>query len=144
MLYFGASLTGQAFPERDPVGRGAKQQDGVVGRGDAVSHYQGVEVDRLTGRALLLRRRLRDGEGARGEMLAGLRPGQRRVVLRVAGLADEDDHVPHSWPFAGALDEILLDAVMGRRLDFRGSQLFRAIARDEAPPDQVLGAFRID
>src|SRR6266478_9640970 len=84
--FFGASLTGQAFPERDPVGRGAKQQDGVVGRGDAISHYQGVEVDRLTGHALLLWRRLGDGEGARGEMLAGLRPSQRRVVLRVAGL----------------------------------------------------------
>ena len=77
-------------------------------------------------------------------MLAGLRPGQRRVVLRVPGLADVDDHVPQDRPFAGALDEILLEEVMGRCLHFRSRHLFRAIAGDEAPLHQVLGAFRID
>src|SRR5450432_2590881 len=110
-----ASLTGQTFRERDCVGRRPEQQDRVVGRGDAISHYQWVEVDRLTGRDLLLRCRLVDAERTRREMLAGLRPRQGRVVLRVAGLADEDDHVPHRRPFAGALDEIPLEEVMGRR-----------------------------
>jgi hypothetical protein len=32
-------------------------------------------------------------------MLARLRPGQRRIVLRAAGFADVDDHVPHRRRF---------------------------------------------
>lgn len=88
-----ALLTGQAFRKRDRVRWGSEQQDGVVGRGDAIGHDQGVEVDRLAGHALLLRRRLGDGQGARAKMLAGLWPGQCRVVLRVAGLADVDDRM---------------------------------------------------
>jgi hypothetical protein len=42
--------------------------------------------------------------------------GQANVGLSCGspGLADVDYHVPRRWPFAGALDEILLEKVMGR------------------------------
>src|ERR1700675_4777749 len=87
------SLTGQTFPKRHCVRRRAKQQDRVVGGGDAIRHDQRVEVDWLAGHAFLLRRRLGDREGAGREMFATLGPRQRRVVQRIAGLADVDDHV---------------------------------------------------
>jgi hypothetical protein len=46
-LFFGASLTGQAFRERNCVGRRAEQQNGIVGRGNTISHDHRVEVYRF-------------------------------------------------------------------------------------------------
>src|ERR1700744_1014492 len=97
------SSTGETFSEGYRVSRGAEQQYRIIGGSDAIGHDQGIEVDRLSGNALLLWRRLGDGQGAGLEMLASLGPRQRRIVFRVAGLTDVDDHVPDYGPFGGAL-----------------------------------------
>src|SRR6185436_2590654 len=111
---------------------------------NSISYHQWIEIDRLARLALLLRSRLRDGERARLEMLAALRPGQRRVVLRITGLADVDDHVPQCRSLGRARDEILFEEVPRRSLQLLGRHLLRAIARHEAPARRMLGALRVD
>src|ERR1700716_64431 len=79
------------------VGRRAEEENWIIARGNAIRHYKGVVIDPVAAR---LGRRCcrRDCERSRLEFSATGGPQNRRVVLRIARLADGQDHVPTRRP----------------------------------------------
>src|SRR6267378_2766636 len=66
------------------------------------------------------------------DFLAGLRPKNCRIRLRIARLSDCQDHIPTYRSLLGPLAERSFEKVAWRRLHLCIGQLFFSVPRDEA------------